>query len=146
MASLRAAYQRSGRSLTAAEALTSWVTAHTNIMRFTAELPHNPTLVLRCEGLLAEPEANLLRVCGHLGVDASPAAITAMLHPESSPYAFPGPPSAPSGNDPHWMHAPALRRQPLVPLPRLRELWLVEGLDPQLVLSTMSLAEQFGYV
>jgi hypothetical protein len=60
MASLRAVYQRSGRSLTAAEALTSRVTAHTDTMRFTSELPHNPTLVLRCEGLLAEPEANLL--------------------------------------------------------------------------------------
>ena len=146
MASLRGAYQRSGRSLTEAEALSSWVTAHTNILRFTAELTHNPTLVLRCEGLLAEPEANLLRVCGHLGVDASPAAITAMLHPECSPYAFPGPPSAPSGNDPHWMHAPALRRRPWVPLPPLSKLWLVEDLEPQLVLRIMSLAEQFGYV
>jgi len=146
MASLRTAYQRSGRSLTAAEALTSWATAHTNILRFTAELTHNPTLVLRCEELLAEPEANLVRVCGHLGVDASPAAITAMLHPEYSPYAFPGPPSAPSGNDPHWMHAPALRRQPWVPLPPLSELWLLEDLEPQLVLRVMSLAEQFGYV
>lgn len=145
MASLRAAYQRRGRSLTAAEALNSWVSAHTNIQRFTAEHTHNPTLVLRCEDLLAEPESNLRRVCGHLGVDASPTSITAMLHPERSPYAFPGPPSAPSGNDPHWMQAPALSRRPWLPLPQLNELWQVEDLEPHLVLRIMCLAEQFGY-
>jgi hypothetical protein len=61
-------------------------------------------------------------------------------------YGFPGPPSAPSGNDPHWMHAPALRRQPWVPLPPLSELWLVEDLEPQLVPRIMSLPEQFGCV
>jgi hypothetical protein len=68
-----------------------------------------------------------------------------MLHPERSPYAFAGPPSTPSGNDPNWMHAPALRRQPWVPLPPLSELCLVEGLEHQVVLFIMSLAEQFSY-
>ena len=40
-----------------------------------------------------------------------------------------------------------MRRQLWVPLPPLSELWLVEDLEPQLVLLRFRcLAEQFGYV
>jgi hypothetical protein len=64
--------------------------------------------------------------------------------PPPPPYAFQGPPSAPSGKCPHWMPPPALRLQPWMPLTPLSELWLVEDLEPQLVLRTMCVAEQFG--
>lgn len=145
MTSLCTAYRRNSRALTPTEALTTWLTGHTNILLLRAELTHNPTLLVRCEDLLADPDTCLREMCGHLEVDASAAAITAMLHPEHSPYACVGPPAAPSGNDPHWMEQPALRRQPAAAFPPLSELWRIEGLEPQLVLRTLLLAEQFGY-
>ena len=84
----------------------------------------------------------------HLGVISRPEAIAAMLRPEDSPYARPGPSLAPSGNDPHWMASPALRRLPdegAIPKVTLDQLWNESELPPELVMHTMQLAWELGY-
>ena len=86
----------------------------------------------------------------HLGVNSGPEAIGAMLHPEASPYACLGPSLAPSGNDPHWMASPTLRRRPMrgeaEPVqPAVSQLWDEPELLPELVMHAVQLAWELGY-
>ena len=60
--SLIGAYRHRGQSLTPTQALTAWVQGHRHCLRYSAELAEAPTLLLRSEDLLAEPEANLKTV------------------------------------------------------------------------------------
>jgi hypothetical protein len=52
-------------------------------------------------GHFSDPEEQLRRMAEYLGVNSAPEAVKLMLQPEDSPYAFPGPTLAPSGNDLH---------------------------------------------
>jgi hypothetical protein len=76
--------------------------------------------------------------------------IAAMLQPEQSPYACAGPSLAPTGNDPHWMASPALRRRSVVAKPgdmqpALGQLWDHADHQPELVISMIQLGWQLGY-
>jgi hypothetical protein len=86
-----------------------WVRAHQNIVDFTAMLPPGQWMRIRGEDLLAEPDCYLPQICEWLGVAATRDAIEAMMHPEDSPYACPGPPNAALGNDPDFLQNPGLR-------------------------------------
>jgi hypothetical protein len=62
-----------------------------------------------------------------------PMAVDAMLHQERSPYACLGPADAPTGNAPHWMAAPALRRRDMPALElSLWDLWDLTDVQPEL--------------
>lgn len=148
MLSLCAAYRRKGRPITPQEALRVWRCGHSNILRWIAWKPRHRVMQVRCEDLLSNPEQQLQRMAEHLGVISRPEAIAAMLRPEDSPYARPGPSLAPSGNDPHWMASPALRRLPdegAIPKVTLDQLWNESELPPELVMHTMQLAWELGY-
>jgi len=144
--SLIGAYSHRGQQLTPSEALRTWWQGHRLCLRFREELARAPSLLLRSEDLLANPEGALARACRHLGIDDQPVAIEAMLHPEQSPYACLGPTMAPTGNDPHWIASPALRRGRAPALePSLRELWDLPGVEPELATLVMQLGWQLGY-
>ena len=150
MVSLGAAYHRQGRTLSPGEALRVWISGHANILRWIAAYPRDRVLRVRCEDLLSNPEAALQRMAEHLGVNSGPEAIGAMLHPEASPYACLGPSLAPSGNDPHWMASPTLRRRPrrgeAEPVqPAVSQLWDEPELPPELVMHAVQLAWELGY-
>ncbi len=146
MHSLIRAYSHRGQPLTPTQALTAWVQGHRHCLRFSSELAQAPTLLLRSEDLLAEPELFLGRVCRHLGIDDSPRTIEAMLHPERSPYACIGPSQAPTGNDPNWMTAPALRRGASdLPQPSLQDLHDLADVPVDLVMLALQLGWQLGY-
>lgn len=142
--SLSGAYSHRGQRLTPSEALRTWLQGHRNCLRYRNELTQSPSLLLRSEDLLSEPEASLTRVCRHLGITDHPMAVAAMLHPERSPYACLGPADAPSGNDPHWMSAPALRRQDTPAPPSLWDLWDLEEIQPELALAAIQLGFELG--
>jgi hypothetical protein len=144
--SLTRAYSQRGRPLTPTQALTAWVQGHRHCLRFSRELAQAPTMLLRSEDLLAEPELFLVRVCRHLGIDDSPRAIEAMLHPERSPYACIGPSQAPTGNDPNWMTSPELRRGASgCTQPSLQDLHDLVGVPVDLVMLAMQMGWQLGY-
>ena len=144
--SLIGAYSNQGQQLTASEALRTWWQGHRCCLRYRQDLAQAPSLLLRSEDLLADPESALARVCRHLGIDDQPVAIEAMLHPEQSPYACLGPTMAPTGNDPHWMASPALRRRtsPAVE-PSLGDLWALPDVEPDLALAALQLGWELGY-
>lgn len=150
MVSLGKAYRRQGRSLSPGEGLRVWLSGHLNILRWTASYPSERVLRVRCEDLLNNTESGLERMANHLGVDSGAEAIAKMLHPENSAYACPGPSLAPSGNDPHWMASPTLRRSPMrreaePGQPAVSQLWDEPELPPELVMRAVHLARELGY-
>ena len=86
-----------------------WHGSHERIMTFLAGIPPERQRRVRGEDVLAKPEELLIQLCEWIGVSTEPEAIEEMLHPESSPFAMPGPDAAPFGTDPAFLESPALR-------------------------------------
>ncbi|MEL7450419.1 MAG: sulfotransferase [Pseudomonadota bacterium] len=120
-----------------------WIKAHQNIVDFTGELPLGQSMRIKGEELISHLDMYLVQICEWLDIDTSQAAIDAMKHPETSPYACPGPESAPLGNDPDFLANPVLRPG------RVSEPSLEGDLDwapgQQFTKPALKLARQFGY-
>ncbi|MGA7385874.1 MAG: sulfotransferase [Methylocella sp.] len=86
-----------------------WYECHMRIKRFTEELPATHWIRLRGEEFLKEPRGHLRLVAEWLGLRSDDAAIEEMMHPERSPFAHFGPPSAKYGNDPAFLESPEFR-------------------------------------
>lgn len=124
----------------------TWLRAQTNILEFAAGLATGQYMRIKGETLLRQPHFYLGQICDWLDLDAGPDSIEAMLHPETSPYACFGPPSAPFGNDPNFLEQPVLDFDRLA---RIKEPPL-EGdlewqLDARMEQPVKRLARQFGY-
>ena len=89
--------------------LIGWYMMHSNIVNFTSSLPLGQTLRVKGEDILSEPDTYLAQIAEWLGIRTDAEAITAMQHPENSPYACVGPDAARGGNDPKFMRSPKLR-------------------------------------
>lgn len=124
----------------------TWMRAQSNIVTFSKDLALGQIMRIKGEMLLKDPKFYLAQICDWLELDAGPEAIEAMLHPETSPYACMGPPSAPYGNDPNFLTQPKLDYERLA---KITEPALEGPLDwrpeetfkPQV----LRLARQFGY-
>jgi hypothetical protein len=124
----------------------TWHRAQTNILTFAADLQPGQYMRVKGETLLRDPEFYLSQICEWLDIDTGAAAITAMLHPETSAYAGIGPLSAPFGNDPNFLLSPRLDFDRLArisepPLEGPVEWKLVEPLTTPVI----QLAQRFGY-
>jgi hypothetical protein len=86
-----------------------WQLCHDNIIAFTDTVPAENVLRIRGEDFLSEPRYWLRRVCDWAGLDDSNASIEAMMRPEESPYAAPGPFNARGGNNRNFLKDPKLR-------------------------------------
>jgi hypothetical protein len=121
-----------------------WLEPHLRIAEFLETVPVAQTLRLRGEVLLADPDCYLPQLAQWLGLDAGPAAIAAMKHPERSPFARLGPINARYGNDLGFMENPALRRfSP--PAVTLETSWELGGRVWPLSAVLRHYAEFFGY-
>jgi hypothetical protein len=92
-----------------------WLRANRNILRFTRQLRPGQTLCIQGELLLSQPAVYLPQIAEWLEIRTDDAAIADMLHPERSPYAGIGPPNAPFGHDPNFLHSPRFEQRPLRP-------------------------------
>ena len=123
-----------------------WLTSQSNIVELSQELPIDQYMRIKGETLLARPHFYLGQICEWLGLDQSPEAIEAMLHPENSPYAMIGPATAPFGNDPNFLQSPILDFDRLA---RIKEPSLYEPLEwgqgETFSAPVIKLARQFGY-
>ena len=123
-----------------------WLRAQTSILEFAADLSVGQYMRIKGEMLLRQPQLFLRQICEWLDIDSGDATIEAMLHPETSPYANLGPPSAPYGNDPNFLTNPELDFERLA---RIKEPPLSDGLawKPGQPFSgqVLRLAQQFGY-
>ena len=86
-----------------------WVKANSAVLEFTAHLQPGQSMFLQGEQLLSDPDRYLVQIAEWLEVDASPESIEAMKHPETSPYARPGPINARGGNNRKFIESPELK-------------------------------------
>jgi hypothetical protein len=123
-----------------------WQETHKVIMTVAADLPVGQYMRLKGEALLSRLDTYLPQICEWLGIRTDAEALDAMMHPEHSPYAFPGPPEAPRGNDPNFLANPAIDRARLA---KLKEPSLVGELNwrpgEMFAPETRKLAKQLGY-
>ena len=99
---------------------------------------------LRGELLMAEPERHLREICQWIGLRDDEEAMTAMMHPEDSPFACFGPVDALFGNDPNFLRRPNFKpHQPRLPALDSPLEWREDGapLRPEVI----DLAQAFGY-
>lgn len=92
-----------------------WLRANRNILHFTRQLRPGQTLRIQGELLLSQPEVYLPQIAEWLEIRTDADAIAEMLHPERSPYARVGPPNAPFGHDPNFLHNPRFEPRPIRP-------------------------------
>lgn len=124
-----------------------WLRAQQNILDFSATLGLGQYMRIKAEMLLSDPKMYLGQICDWAGLSSEAAALEAMMHPEDSPYACLGPPSARFGNDPNFLSEPTLDFDRLA---RIKEPPLegpVEWRDDGTGFSrpVLRLARQFGY-
>lgn len=121
-----------------------WVRIHLSIMQLIDSLPPSQALRLQGENLLAEPDNYFLQIAEWLDIRTDAEAIAAMKHPEYSPYAHIGPPSAAHGNNRGFLEEPILKVGRPSPATLVGPMeWLPEprGFAPE----TLRLARQLGY-
>ena len=87
----------------------AWLALQRNIGEFLEGVPATQTLRVRSEDLVGSPKRGLCEVLAWLGLRTDAEAIAEMKHPERSPYAWYGPPSAYFGNDRAFLQDPVLR-------------------------------------
>jgi hypothetical protein len=123
-----------------------WTRSNEIIIKTTGDLPNGQCMRLQGEEFLQNLDHFLPQLCEWMGVRGDAEAIEAMMHPERSPYACPGPRGAPLGNDVNFLNSPALDRSRLAraELPALAgQLSWRKG--ESFGKATMSVARQFGY-
>jgi len=123
-----------------------WRVCHQTIITVVDDLPAGQYMRIKGEALLGNLDVYLVQICEWLGLRTDAEAIDAMLHPENSPYAKPGPTAARQGNDPNFMSSPTIDRERLAKIkePRLDgELSWRPG--ETFAPTTRRLAKQFGY-
>jgi hypothetical protein len=86
-----------------------WLHAQQNILRETGEVAAR-LLRVRGEDLINHADQEKPRILQWLGLKHAPEEVEAMLHPERSPYAHPGPWPSAGDQDPGFLAAPSLRQ------------------------------------
>ena len=92
----------------------TWRQSHERIVVSTEALPPGQCMRLKGESFLGRLDVYLPQVCEWLDIRRDEEALAAMLHPEDSPYASPGPRGALRGNDPNFLENPELDLDRLV--------------------------------
>jgi hypothetical protein len=146
--SLRASHEQIGRvaNIPLLDPERVWRVSHELSVAMTEPLAVGQCMRLKGEALLSNLDIYLPQICEWLGIRDDAEAIEAMMHPENSPYACEGPPSAPRGNDPNFLANPAVDKARLA---KIKEPSLVgelkwrpgDNFEPR----TVKLARQLGY-
>jgi Sulfotransferase family len=124
--------------------IAGWVSTQCRILAFAATLPESRYLRVRAEDVLNDPHSQLASIASWLELETSPDAIEAMLHPERSPFARPGPigSGVVGGNDPAFLADPVPHRAALPPTVEPPEGWVENS---SLWEMTLDIAARLGY-
>lgn len=85
-----------------------WLVLNTNICEFLESIPDPQKIRVRGEDVLNDPAETLRYIADWMKIRSDDEAIEEMKHPERSPYAALGPPSALYGNDHRFLAHPSL--------------------------------------
>ncbi len=119
-----------------------WFSFNQRILRFTESLPPEQSFLLRAEWLLNQPADAAREFCRWAGLDASDESVSAMLHPEDSPYSRPGPAHAPGGEHGSFLENPTIRPVPDAGDVVVPKEW---GLNSNEARGFLELANRLGY-
>jgi hypothetical protein len=124
--------------------IAAWVDVHARILRFVATLPPHRFMQVRAEDVLNGPVRRVRAIAEWLGLRADDKAIAAMRHPETSPFARPGPTGSGvvGGQDPGFLRDPIPHRVAIPPIVEQPSDWLGE---PRLWRTAVELARRPGY-
>jgi hypothetical protein len=86
-----------------------WLSRNEELLEFGLNLRSEQYLYMRGEDFFETPETYLRQICEWAGLTADAAAIEAMMHPETSPFASVGPDNAKFGNNTGFIESPELR-------------------------------------
>jgi len=122
----------------------AWRDVHARILRFAATLPAGRVMRVRAEDVLNNPGPQLRAIARWLGLRADERAIEAMCHPETSPFARPGPAGSGviGGHDPGFLNDPVPRPVDLSPTLEQPPGWHGRA---RLWRATVALARRLGY-
>ncbi len=84
----------------------TWHRRHSAIRKFLSTIPNERQRLVRIEDLLSDPRRHLSAIVSWLGLRNDDCGVGKMTHPEQSPFARPGPPSARFGADPNFLRGP----------------------------------------
>jgi hypothetical protein len=84
----------------------AWYELNTNAGEFLKLVAKHRKTVVRIEDLFRDTKPTLQRIAGWLGLRTDDEAVDAMMHPERSVFARPGPSRAPFGNDGGFLQNP----------------------------------------
>lgn len=98
----------------------AWYELNGNAGEFLELVPTARKMLLRIEDLFRDTKPTLQRIAGWLGLRADDEAVDAMMHPEGSVFARPGPSRAPFGNDGGFLQNPKFE-------PPLAEAYALDG-------------------
>jgi hypothetical protein len=121
-----------------------WYALNMNICTFLESVPDSQKICVRWEDLIGDPSQVLRHVADWVGVRSDAEAIEEMYHPERSPYACLGPPSARYGNDYSFLAQPTFT--PAAPDPQTLDGvlgWRRDGTE--FSTGVKELAQRFGY-
>jgi hypothetical protein len=121
-----------------------WYALHRNICEFLQSVPDEQKRRIRGEDVLRDPDRQLRELAAWMGLRTDDEAIEEMKHPERSPYACFGPPSARFGNDRFFLQDPVLRSSRAAPQSLEGPLrWRADGRG--FLPRVKQLAKEFGY-
>jgi hypothetical protein len=123
-------------------AFRTWYDVHRRILVVLNNLPDERKLRMRGEEILGDPEGALPRITDWLQIEGTDATIELMKHPEDSPYARLGPPSALLGNDWGFLMRPKIRKPGELTSLTPPEDWQI---PERLANAAFRLATHFGY-
>jgi hypothetical protein len=121
-----------------------WYALNMNICTFLESVAESQKLVVRWEDLMGDPSQELRRIADWVGVRSDAEAIEEMYHPERSPYACLGPPSARYGSDYGFLAQPTFA-------PALTDAQSLDGAlgwrrdGTEFTTAVKELARRFGY-
>ncbi|TCP63421.1 sulfotransferase family protein [Rhodovulum bhavnagarense] len=122
----------------------SWFGINAAILRASLRIAPGHFMSVRGEDVLRDPDRYLTQICDWMGLETTRADLSAMHHPEHSPFACLGPPSAPFGNDPNFLREPGYNPRPISEAPLDAPLeW--DSPNRRLGRETVALACQLGY-
>lgn len=122
----------------------SWLESNSRIIREGAQIPAGQFMSIQGEDVLNDPEGFIQQLGDWLDIETTPEDLTAIYHPERSPFACFGPRNAPFGNDPNFLKNPHFSKRDIKLPSLLSDLsWAPEG--RQLRPETLLLSHQLGY-
>jgi Sulfotransferase family len=118
----------------------AWYLPHCRVARALGQLPNHQWMRIRSEDLLRDPQAQLPRVLGWLGLPCDDGITARMTRTQD--WRFAGPRGAIYGGDPKFMNAPTLRCPPAPVTVAFDPSW---GLPAEMCRRMTALADYLGY-